>query len=60
MRIDSGDHARFNGDYANARAEYQLAYDATSDPEVRAAALWGLARTEVESKNPGGALVHLN
>lgn len=60
MRVEGGDHARFNGDYAKARAEYQLAYDATADPEVRAAALWGLARTEVESKNPGGALVHLN
>lgn len=60
MRVEGGDHARFNGDYAKARGEYQLAYDATSDPEVRAAALWGLARTEVESKNPGGAIQHLS
>ena len=60
MRVEGGDHARFNGDYVKARAEYQLAYGAASDPEVRAAALWGLARTEVESKNPSGALSHLN
>ncbi|MBV6397399.1 MAG: Outer membrane protein assembly factor BamD [Anaerolineales bacterium] len=60
LRVEGGDRARFNGDYAQARAEYQLAYDATSDPEVRAAALWGLARTEVESKNPGGAIQQLN
>ena len=60
MRVEGGDHARVNGDYAKARAEYQLAYDATSDPEVRAAALWGLARTEYESKNPSGAIADLN
>lgn len=60
MRVESGDNARFNGDYTKARAEYQLAHDASADPEVRAAALWGLARTEIEAEDPNGALSYLD
>jgi soluble lytic murein transglycosylase len=60
MRVESGDQARFNGDYAAARAEYQQAYDGSTDPEVRAAALWGLARVEFEAHNLEGAATRLS
>ncbi|MEW5941365.1 MAG: tetratricopeptide repeat protein, partial [Chloroflexota bacterium] len=60
MRVESGDHALFNGDYDAARSEYQQAYDGATDPEVRAAALWGLARVEVEANNLEGARTRLD
>jgi soluble lytic murein transglycosylase len=45
-RIQEGELALFYGDYDIARIEFQSAYrDGSSEP-VRAAALWGLARTE--------------
>jgi tetratricopeptide (TPR) repeat protein len=47
VRIDSGDQALFYGDFDSARAQYQAAYNDSTDPALRAAALWGLGRTEL-------------
>ncbi|HET6845249.1 MAG TPA: tetratricopeptide repeat protein, partial [Anaerolineales bacterium] len=44
VRVTSGDRALFNGDYEAAVTEYESAAAAGTDPSVRAAALWGLAR----------------
>jgi peptidoglycan lytic transglycosylase len=51
LRIDSGDRALFNGDYDVAREQYQSAFDDTTDNAVKAAALWGLGRTELADEN---------
>ncbi len=59
VRVETGDRALFNGDYARARGEYQIAVDTSPDPEVRAAALWGLGRVEYEDGNFASALVTL-
>ena len=47
LRIESGDTALFNGDYDLAREQYQSAFNDTTDNAVKAAALWGLGRTEL-------------
>src|SRR5262245_42696821 len=47
LRIESGDTALFNGDYELARQQYQTAFNDTTDNAVKAAALWGLGRTEL-------------
>jgi soluble lytic murein transglycosylase len=49
VRVETGDQALFNGDYARARSEYQIAFSTSTDAQVRAAALWGLGRTEYEA-----------
>jgi soluble lytic murein transglycosylase len=46
VRVTSGDRALFNGDYEAAAQEYSAAAGSTSDPAIRAAALWGLARAQ--------------
>src|SRR5215216_6483577 len=51
VRIDSGDQALFYGDYDLAREQYLTAYNDSTDFGVRAAALWGLARTELSDGN---------
>ena len=43
-RVFSGDHAFFNGEYENALAHYQAAFQDSPDPLVQAAAKWGEAR----------------
>ena len=58
-RIDSGDRALFFGDYEKARIEYLGAYNETSDDGLRAAALWGLGRTELADDNYQLAIDHL-
>jgi soluble lytic murein transglycosylase len=60
IRIDSGDQALFYGDYEKARAEYQGAYNDSTDEALKAAALWGLGRTELADENYQLALDHLN
>jgi soluble lytic murein transglycosylase len=45
-RIQSGEQALFYGDYETAREEFQSAHRSSADPQVQAAALWGLGRTE--------------
>ncbi|HUH96901.1 MAG TPA: transglycosylase SLT domain-containing protein [Anaerolineales bacterium] len=46
LRIENADHALFDGDLAAATADYRAAYADSSDPALKAAALWGLARTQ--------------
>jgi len=60
LRIESGDTALFNGDFDRARAEYRYAFDNTTDNNVKAAALWGLGRTELAAENYQAALDILN
>lgn len=50
IRIDTGDKALFFGDYDKAREEYLAAFNAATDRDIQAAALWGLGRTELEAK----------
>jgi soluble lytic murein transglycosylase len=56
VRIETGEQALFDGDYDRALYEYQAALDNSTDPDVRAAALWGLGRDEYAVKNNGRAL----
>ena len=56
VRLETGDQAFFNGDYDRALYEYQAALESSSDPVLRADALWGLARDEYAVKNNGRAL----
>jgi len=58
-RIQSGEQALFYGDYDTARTEFESAYRDGDSPQVRAAALWGLGRTEYADRRPGTALTHL-
>ena len=60
LRIDSGDTALFNGDYDMARELYLSAFNDTTDNAVKAAALWGLGRTELTAGNYQLALEKLN
>ena len=46
MRIQDGEQALFFGDYEAARREFESAYQDGSSSQIKAAALWGLGRTE--------------
>ena len=59
MRIQSCEQALFYGDYETARREFESAYRDGGSPQVKAAALWGLARTEYADGRPATALVPL-
>jgi soluble lytic murein transglycosylase len=56
VRIDSGDQALFYGDFETARAQYQAAYNDSTESALQAASLWGLGRTELEDGNFQDAL----
>ncbi len=60
VRIDLGDQALFYGDFDTARAQYQSAYNDFTDPALKAAALWGLGRTELADRNYQTALDYFN
>ena len=47
VRIESGDRALFFGDYDLAREQYLAALNDSRDDAIKAAALWGLGRTEL-------------
>ncbi|MGB8981643.1 MAG: tetratricopeptide repeat protein [Anaerolineales bacterium] len=47
VRIDTGDQALFFGDYDLAREQYHAAFNDTTDDAIKAAALWGIGRTEL-------------
>ena len=47
VRIDAGDHALFRGDYDAAREQYLTALNEAGNKGIKAAALWGLGRTEL-------------
>lgn len=59
VRLKAGDQAFFNGDYLLAQSEFQAALSTSTDPEMRAAALWGLGRVEYAAGNNGKALMDL-
>jgi soluble lytic murein transglycosylase len=46
LRIENGDKSLFNGDTENASLEYREAFKDSTDPDIKAAALWGLARAQ--------------
>jgi soluble lytic murein transglycosylase len=47
VRIETGDRALFFGDFDLAREQYLTAYNDSTDKAIKAAALWGLGRTEL-------------
>jgi len=47
VRIETGDRALFFGDYDSAREQYLAALNDSKDDSLKAAALWGLGRTEL-------------
>ncbi len=60
VRIEAGDQALFYGDFDLARQQYLSAYNDATDVFVKAAALWGLGRTELADGNYQTALERLN
>ena len=58
-RVGVGDHALFNGDYENALIHYQIAFQDSPDPLVRAAAKWGEARLQFVDERYEDTLVAL-
>jgi soluble lytic murein transglycosylase len=48
VRVGSGDHALFYGDFDQAREQYQTAFNESTDRAVQAAAIWGLGRTALD------------
>ncbi len=55
-RLETGARALFNGDYDRALLEYRTAYAEATDPETRAAALFGLGRAAYEGQAYAQAL----
>jgi soluble lytic murein transglycosylase len=47
VRIDTGDQALFFGDFDQAREQYLTAFNDTTEEAIKAAALWGMGRTEL-------------
>lgn len=47
VRIDTGDEALFYGDFDTAREQYQAALNDSTDDAIKAAALWGMGRTDL-------------
>lgn len=47
VRIDTGDQALFYGDFDSAREQYLAAFSDSTDEAIKAAALWGMGRTEL-------------
>ena len=56
MRIDTGDQALFFGDFDLAREQYLAAFNDTTDDAIKAAALWGMGRTELADERYQRAL----
>ncbi|MEJ5201973.1 MAG: tetratricopeptide repeat protein, partial [Anaerolineales bacterium] len=50
-RIEAGERAMFEGDYARALQEFELVRSASPDANIRAAALLGIGRAHYESGN---------
>jgi len=55
-RIESGDRARFAGDWDRALLEYEAALSTSPDAEIQSAALLGIGRTRTLAGDPAGAL----
>jgi soluble lytic murein transglycosylase len=56
VRLGTGDTALGNGDYSQAHEQYQIALATSNDDAVRAAALWGLGKTDYLNQNYPAAL----
>ncbi len=59
VRVETAEQALFNGNYFKARDEFQIVLQSSPDQELRAAALWGLGKTDFISGNYAGALSNL-
>jgi soluble lytic murein transglycosylase len=59
VRIENADKALFEGDIENAMADYRAAYGDSSDPTIKAAALWGLARAQYTDDRSADVLATL-
>jgi soluble lytic murein transglycosylase len=55
-RIAEGDRAIFNGDYERAVSDFQVAQQASSDPELQRAAQLGIGRAQADAGNPKAAV----
>src|SRR5690349_14668602 len=60
VRIDTGDQALFYGDFDTAREQYQAAFNDSTDDAIKAAALWGMGRTELADSKYQEALTAFN
>lgn len=59
VRVGSGDKALFDGDVDTAMAEYRAAFNDTTEVDIQAAALWGLARAQYLDQRYADALTAL-
>lgn len=59
IRIENADKALFDGDLDTALSNYRAAFDDTSDSNIKAAALWGMARAQSEGEHYSDALTYL-
>jgi soluble lytic murein transglycosylase len=59
VRIENADKALFDGDLLSASTGYHAAFDGSNDPTLKAAALWGLARTQYNNDSYADALAAL-
>ena len=59
-RVGSGDKALFDGDVDTAMSEYRAAFGDTNDPNIKASALWGLARAQYEDARYPDAITTLD
>lgn len=58
-RIQAGEFAIFNGDYPQARENFQAALASNTDTNIRADALWGLGKADFLANNLPSALENL-
>jgi soluble lytic murein transglycosylase len=59
-RIESGETARFQGDWERSLLEYQTAQQNSADPEIQSAALLGYGRTQCQAGQPEAGLAMLS
>ena len=60
VRVSSGDKSLFNGDIDSAMLQYRAASKETTDPDIRSAALWGLARAQYADSRCSDAIATLD
>ena len=60
VRVGSGDKALFDGDVDTAMAQYRAAFSDTNDPNIKASALWGLARAQYDDARYPDAITTLD
>ncbi len=60
VRVSSGDKSLFNGDLDSAMLQYRAASKETTDPNIRSAALWGLARSQYADSRCSDAITTLD